>query len=226
VADEFSAGRIVYHRSYFGGELQQVAPARVVRHDDAGVLLWLAHRSPSWLAVLPDRGHPRDVPPDEWPAGGWPLVPVPLPLPQSTLILVPPDAGYAVWWLWRPGGPIRPDRFAGWYVNLERHALWDDGEHAGVDSLDQELDGLVDPDRRWRWKDEDSFAAKTGQPRYWSATEAAAIRAAGESARALVEAGAFPFDGSWRDFVPDPSWPQPARPVPEGWRRPPTLTGR
>ena len=36
----------------------------------------------------------------------------------------------------------------------------------------------------------------------------------------IAEAGEFPFDGTWTDFVPDPSWELPTMPV--GWDRPVT----
>lgn len=35
----------------------------------------------------------------------------------------------------------------------------------------------------------------------------------------MVEAGAFPFDGTWCDFRPDPAWAVPAE-LPAGWDRP------
>ncbi|HEX2774384.1 MAG TPA: DUF402 domain-containing protein, partial [Micromonosporaceae bacterium] len=80
------------------------------------------------------------------------------------------------------------------------------------------LDVWVEPDRTWRWKDEDEFAEKTGHPLYWTAEEAAAIRARGEALAARAEARQFPFDGTWCDFRPDPAWPVPQRPA--GWDRP------
>jgi hypothetical protein len=35
----------------------------------------------------------------------------------------------------------------------------------------------------------------------------------------VIEAGEFPFDGTWTDFVPDPSWQTPTD-LPDGWDRP------
>lgn len=37
---------------------------------------------------------------------------------------------------------------------------------------------------------------------------------------ALAEAGAFPFDGTWLDFRPDPAWPPIPPDLPDGWDRP------
>ncbi len=52
------------------------------------------------------------------------------------------------------------------------------------------------------------------------------MRAEGERLLRLVETGAFPFDGTWCDFQPDPSWRTPAT-LPPGWDRPraPGTTG-
>jgi hypothetical protein len=35
----------------------------------------------------------------------------------------------------------------------------------------------------------------------------------------MIEAGEFPFDGSFTDFEPDPSWATPTE-LPAGWDRP------
>ncbi|MEU8709368.1 hypothetical protein [Streptomyces sp. NPDC048565] len=76
---------------------------------------------------------------------------------------------------------------------------------------DHELDITVAADRSRRWKDERSFAEKTGHPAYWSARQAAAIRAEGQRPARLAESRAFPFDGSWCDFRPPSHWTTPAR---------------
>jgi predicted RNA-binding protein associated with RNAse of E/G family len=113
------------------------------------------------------------------------------------------------------------DRFTEWYVNLEERALrWDDGDVAGVDVVDQDLDIVVAPDRTWRWKDEDEFAERLALPEHYWVQDEAAVRAEGRRVVKLIEAGEFPFDGTWTDFVPDPTWPVP-RSLPPGWNRPP-----
>jgi hypothetical protein len=77
----------------------------------------------------------------------------------------------------------------------------------------------VSPDRTWRWKDEDEHLERVGHPAYWTAAEAEQIRAEGERVAADIEAGAFPFDGAWLDFRPDPARPTRTLP-PTGWDRP------
>ncbi|MFF1628876.1 DUF402 domain-containing protein [Streptomyces sp. NPDC058251] len=120
----------------------------------------------------------------------------------SALIYQPDGASHAVWWLFSADM-----RFQGWYVNFERRIRH--GE--GIDVIDLELDLTVAPDRTWQWKDEESFEAKIGHPAYWTADEAAAIRAEGKEVIGLAEAGRFPFDGSWCDFRPSSLWELPDR---------------
>jgi hypothetical protein len=201
----------VLRRSWRGGLISFLNVTRAVSDDDRGLLLWQPTGTPYWRLVSPDGRTHHDAPVDGLPDARlteltWQDVDV--------LMLMPPDRAYAVWWFFRPGGG-----FQRWYVNLEDPcARWDDGAAAGVDTADHALDLLVEPDRAWRWKDEDELARRTGHPLYWDATGAAAIRACGERVAALVEAGAFPFDGTWTDFRPDPDWEIPHRPP--GWDRP------
>jgi predicted RNA-binding protein associated with RNAse of E/G family len=126
------------------------------------------------------------------------------------MVFMPPGAASSVWWFFAPDG-----EFEGWYVNLEDPcARWS----GGVDTADHALDIRVEPDRSWRWKDEDEFAERVGHPLYWTAEQAAAIRAEGQRLADLAETGKFPFDGSWCDLRPDPGWPPLTRP--DGWDGP------
>jgi hypothetical protein len=106
--------------------------------------------------------------------------------------------------------------------DAQRHVLvgqrTDVGD-AGIDVADLGLDVVVDPDRTWCWKDEDDFAAFTDAPGYWTAAQAVAARAEGRRVIALAEEGKSPFDGTYCDFVPDPTWSLPE--LPTGWDIPP-----
>ncbi|WP_018350985.1 DUF402 domain-containing protein [Longispora albida] len=175
-------------RIWFGGMLCQVIPVRVVEEDENGRLLALAGGT-RLKRVNPGRPI-REIPRDEWPEGGYPLVDD-VWFGNGILMWQPKGAGHAVWWFYTDAGD-----FAGWYVNLETRSEGD------AVIVDKELDIWVEPDRSWEWKDEESFAAKTGDVRFWDAAEAAEIRAEGERVVKLIEAGAFPFDGTWCGLRP------------------------
>ncbi|MDQ0794952.1 DUF402 domain-containing protein [Streptomyces sp. B1I3] len=202
-------GQVLRWNLFIGGHLSSSVPVRLVERTDEGQLVWLQTGTPMWRTDLPGGGHLRDLPPEERPAQGYAVTPDRWPM-GSALIHQPAGAGHAVFWFFG-----RKHKFRGWYVNLERRL------HHGedIDVADHELDITVSPDRSWQWKDERSFAEKTGHPAYWSSHEAAAIRAEGERMARCAEARAFPFDGSWCDFRPPPHWgvpplpPAPARTV-------------
>ena len=77
---------------------------------------------------------------------------------------------------------------------------WDDGAVAGVDIVDQDLDVVVVPTAVWQWKDEDEFTERLAFPEHYWVPDEAAVRAEGQRVIKLIEAGEFPFDGTWADF--------------------------
>lgn len=196
------------------GRISFVQATVVVADDGQGLLAWLPVGA-AWgrIRAVDGRDH-HDAPIDELGTDA-------ILLPQTwrdrnVLIWMPSDRPHSVWWFWdaRTGG------FLGWKGDLQDEpACWDDGDVAGVDTADHALDVRVAPDRSWGWKDEEEFASRTGHPLYWSAAEAAVIRAEGERLAKLAEAAAFPFDGTWIDFRPDLAWQVPDR-FPAGWDRP------
>ncbi|SDY54634.1 Protein of unknown function [Micromonospora pattaloongensis] len=210
----FEPGRLILHRNMRHGRVGWVRPARVVSDDERGLLVWIDRGSPVVTEAADDGRGLRAMPFAEWigrsyrPAHGvWAGPPV--------LKFLPTGAAHSVWWFRDERG-----RFTNWYVNLEEPGVrWDDGAVAGVDIVDQDLDVLVHPDLSWEWKDEDEFVERLGFPEHYWVVDEAAVRAEGERVIKLAEAGEFPFDGTWCDFVPDPSWTPPME-LPAGWDRP------
>ncbi|GAB1642595.1 DUF402 domain-containing protein [Krasilnikovia sp. MM14-A1259] len=210
----FAPGRPVLYRHIANGRVVAVRPCRVVLDDDRGLLLWLAGGSAVATEVATDGRGVRDMPFTEW-------VTLDHRLHETTwrgpaiLKFLPRDGHNSVWFFHNA-----QDDFAAWYVNLEAPvARWDDGSAAGVDVVDQDLDIVVAPDRSWRWKDEDEFAERLALPEHYWVRDEAAVWAEGHRVIELIEAGTFPFDGTWTDFRPDPSWRVPHA-LPAGWDRP------
>jgi predicted RNA-binding protein associated with RNAse of E/G family len=210
----FEPGRPVVYRNFSAGRLVNVRPCRVVSDDERGLLLWLARGSAMIIEVAVDGRGVREMPFTEWVTLEHRLVPVTWSGP-GILKFIPAEGGHSVWFF-RDG----EGHFTNWYVNLEEHAVrWDDGVLAGVDVVDQDLDVVVAPDRTWRWKDEDEFAERLASPEHYWVPAPDEVWAEGRRVIKTIEAGEFPFDGTWTDFRPDPSWPVPAE-VPAGWDRP------
>lgn len=211
----FAEGRPVLYRNISAGRVVNVRPCRVLSDDDRGLLLWLARGSAVAVEVAVDGRSVRSMAFAEWVGLGHHLVDGTWQGP-GILKFIPPDVDHSVWFFRDDEG-----RFTEWYVNLEERALrWDDGGVAGIDVVDQDLDIVVAPDRTWWWKDEDEFAERLALPEHYWVQDEAAVRAEGRRVAKLIEAGEFPFDGTWTDFVPDPAWPVP-RALPPGWDRPP-----
>jgi Protein of unknown function (DUF402) len=210
----FESGRVVLHRNTRRDRLAFVRPLRVVSDDDRGLLLWMARDTPSMNEVSLDGRGTRGMPFTEWitldyrfQEGRW--------QGPGILLFFPPDADHSVWFFRTDDGT-----FTGWYVNLEERASrWADGELAGIDVVDQDLDIVVAPDRTWQWKDEDEFAERLAVPDHYWVPDEAAVWTEGRRVIKTIEAGEFPFDGTWTDYVVEPSWLTPASLLP-GWDRP------
>lgn len=209
----FASGDVVLRRMFQHHRLSRALLTTVVRHDEAGLLLWAAKGALAQDMVMADGRNLHTVPFSELIAGSRVLIPV--EWQGDGLIWHPVDTPYAVWFFFGPDG-----RFTRWYVNLETPGVvWRDGAAAGIDTADWDLDLVVQPDRTWQYKDEDEMLDGVAHGiLYWGPDERT-IRAAGEHAAKLVEAAEFPFDGTWTDFRPDPAWPVPVE-LPDRWDRP------
>lgn len=210
----FAPDRLLLHRDTHHGWIAFVHPTRVISDDDRGLLVWLARGSVVAVErTLDDRG-PRDMPFPEWVAApkrprltSW--------RGPGVLRFFPAGEAHSVWFFRNDDGD-----FINYYVNLEETAIrWDDGDVAGIDVIDQDLDIVVTPDRRWEWKDEDEFAERLAFPEHYWVPDEAAVWAEARKVIKRIEAAEFPFDGTWTDFRPDPSWSTPTE-LPPGWDRP------
>jgi predicted RNA-binding protein associated with RNAse of E/G family len=207
-------GRPVLHRHFTRDTLVWAPLTRVVSDDERGTRLWLATGSPVIRQVSEDGRGPRGMPFGQWLEEPKKIIQDVYRGP-STLKFHPRGAAYSVWWLFDAEG-----RFRAWYVNLEEPGVtWDDGAVAGIDLTDQDLDMWVWPDRRWGWKDEDELEERLAYPDGYWVSDPDAVWAQGRAIVPLIEAGEWPFDGTWTDFRPPDEWTIP-EPVAEGWDRP------
>jgi hypothetical protein len=119
-----------------------------------------------------------------------------------------PETPYAVLLFFRPDWTTWS-----WYVNLQdpprRSAV-------GFDTMDHELDVIVELDGSWRWKDEDELAEAI-RLGVIAPEDERRLRTDGERAARRILDGDPPFDRDWSTWRPDPSWPAPE--LPPGWDR-------
>ena len=80
--------------------------------------------------------------------------------------------------------------------------------------MDHELDIVIEPGGRWRFKDEELLDGWVGLGR-WTEAEVAAIRAEGARIAAELEAGRRWWNEDWAHWQPDPAWR--GGDLPEGW---------
>jgi hypothetical protein len=156
---EFVTGETVHLRHLQRRRPALVFPYRVVEARDDAVMLWAPAGTRGWLFTTPDGRGLAQTPLPEWSAS--PRVPVSHTVDHGTLSWVPFGRDYSVRWFFRPDGT-----FLRWYANLEAPSVaWRDGATAGLDTSDWDLDVVVEPDRAWRWKDDEEFTARLAMPR-------------------------------------------------------------
>ena len=209
----FEPGRMILHRNLRHGRLGWVRPARVVSDDERGLLVWVAPASPVANEVAEDGRGMRAMPFTEWITLGYRLAPGTWDGP-GVLKFLPTGAAHSVWWFrdrtaGSPAGTSTSKsppcagttaRWPAWTSSIRTSMSW------------------VPANQRWRWKDEDEFADRLAFPSHYWVPDEAAVRAEGERVMKVIEAGEFPFDGTWCDFHPDPAWPTPTE-LPLGWDR-------
>jgi uncharacterized protein DUF402 len=204
----FAPGAAVVWRSLPGGVVGTVRGCRVVRDDDDLIALTILPGYP--LAQRTGiRGGPGDRLLIDWDGGyaerRW--------LDKRCLVLYRPGDASSVELFWHDADHT----FLGWQIDLQRP--WR-RTPIGFDSRDFILDLVVGLDGAVRWKDEDelTFAIQQGKI---SDAEVALARREGERVMRRARARETPFDGSWNDWRPDPTWSPPT--LPATWERAETL---
>ena len=123
------------------------------------------------------------------------------------LILLEPEKYYARMFFWEQ----ESNSFLCYYINFQ---LPFRPSPIGFDTLDLELDLIIEPDFAWRWKDVENYqqGVDCGIIRNEWIDE---IEKAKKEVFSNLERRRYPFDGSWLDWMPDSTWQPPK--LPEIW---------
>jgi hypothetical protein len=211
---ELIRGETVYLRHFQRDQVGGLFPLQVVHDQPDGVLLWARSGTTFWQFNMPDGRTMAQTSLAEWSAVRH--LPAARTRHHAMLSWHPTGLDYSIRWFFHPDG-----QFYAWYANLEASAVaWSDAGLAGLDTVDWDLDVWIHPDLSWEWKDEELFVARLAVPDAYWVDDEDRVRRAGKDVIALVEAGAFPFDGTWCDFQPDPAWPPVSPDLPAGWACP------
>ena len=126
---------------------------------------------------------------------------------NRVLAIVEPEKYYAVMLFWNH----QHNGFLGYYVNFQVPFK---RSHCGIDTLDLDLDIDIEPDLTFKWKDEQDYK-KAIEHGAVSPEWIQGIEDAKPEVLEKLEKRHYPFDGSWLDWMPDPTWSPPK--LPQNW---------
>jgi protein associated with RNAse G/E len=124
------------------------------------------------------------------------------------LIFLEPGKFYASIYMWNHAN----DEFLGYYINFQ---LPFSRSACGFDTFDLELDLVVDPALRWRWKDVAEYQRGIESGGICAEWVQGIEQAQKEVFDRLERRFLHPFDGSWLQWRPDPA--RAASRLPDGW---------
>lgn len=193
----FEPGEPIALREVWEGRVWSARPCTVVEDGPALAILYVPAGT-RWMAAGRE-GRRLKIP-------QVPFEPLEQTADAHVLSFAWPGASAAALLLFGPDrSPLR------WYVNAEEPLR---RTPIGFDTLDRQLDAMVELDGSWRWKDEDELdeAIRRGVV---DAGDAVRLRAEVERVVGLILDREPPFDRDWTGWRPDPAWPTPA--LPPGW---------
>ena len=206
-----SSGETAVVQEVWRDRVWAARPLRVIQDEGDFVVLWFP-RGTRWKAPTTHPAQPRKADRGSRLAecaalGEWVFRDVEWDV--DTLQLIRERDWHAVWVSWLPDG-----RHWGWYVNLQQPLR---RTELGFETMDLVLDVIIDPDRTWRWKDEDELQTFIDRG-VIDAELAARVRDEALQVIARAERNEAPFSEPWTDWRPDPAWELPE--LPDGWDRP------
>lgn len=123
------------------------------------------------------------------------------------LFLLEPEKYYSTIHFWNNSS----NAFLCYYINFQ---LPFQRSNCGIDTLDLDLDLVINPDLSYEWKDLDDYQKAIDSeiifPEWVEGIEHAKPEILDK-----LRLHQYPFDGSWLDWLPEPSWSPPI--LPKNW---------
>jgi len=207
----WTPGQTVVHQEVWAGRIWAARPLIVVEDTEDRLLLWMPKGTQRKVPVTPPT---RPDPPArkdrvienlarcDWMLGEqtWDV---------SCLWILRPGDWHPVWVSW-----VQPGVHLGWYVNLQHPFR---RTKIGIEAMDMMLDIVVEPDRTWRWKDDDEFEEILERGIFDPST-GERVRNDAEEMIGRIEQWGSPFSEPWTSWQPHPDWSIPH--LVEGWDDP------
>lgn len=123
------------------------------------------------------------------------------------LLIFEPNRYYSMVLFWNH----ESNNFLCYYINFQ---LPFRRNHYAVDTLDLDIDLIINPDFTHEWKDINDYESAI-EHGVISHEWIQGIEDAKPEIFDRIEKRQYPFDGSWLDWLPDPNWSPPT--LPENW---------
>ena len=124
-----------------------------------------------------------------------------------TLFVLEPGKFYTTVFYWNAVS----NQLLKYYINFQTPFT---RSHSGIDTRDLELDLIINPNLSYEWKDQKEYQKGIHSgvilPEWIPGIESAKKEVFDKLAKRQ-----YPFDGSWLNWTPDPTWPPPK--LPENW---------
>lgn|SRR5574341_408322 len=204
MAEGWNTGEVIAWRGIYNQKVWHAAPMIVVKDSPEETALALLPGANCFVPEGYSRGKQNGKRRWDFKDGPWKLDEH-IWHTNRLLHLLEPQKYYAIVYFWDD----KSDQFLCYYINFQ---LPFQRSHCGVDALDLELDLVIKPDFSYEWKDLDEYhkGIDTGIiPNEWVPE----IESARTEVLERLAKRQYPFDNSWLDWCPNPSWSAPKLPA-------------
>jgi protein associated with RNAse G/E len=201
-------GEIVAWRGIFNNRVWHVQPTIVVKDSPEETILTLLPGT----ECIAEESYPKSYPKGKK-KRRWSFVDEDWRLEKyiwrtnRLLLIFEPREYYSTILFWNH----ESHKFLCYYINFQ---LPFKRNQCALDTLDLELDLIVNPDLTCEWKDVDDYE-KAIEHGIMTPQWIQGIEEAKPEIFDRLERRQYPFDGSWLDWKPDPCWSPPT--LPENW---------